>query len=927
MPPSKSKQTTLFSHFDPSSRDQNAGPSRARSTRNNQPLFDPSDSEGSEGLDHVRMKETKPDITKLPMTQRRAMKHTVFDQKEWEEQEDEEEEQIESPRKRKSTQSKIKSTKPRVKRKHRSECSDTDPDEEFISIPLEGYLFPEYRGTHSQKVRRRNERLEAVEIERANKKADILTDDEIELFPSPLSPKGRKGRLGKDKITYGKGKGKSKVINIDDEYEDDEIVAIDPPVTSHRATRANASKLTQSSETPDVNKSRNIRIHGKAKLPMKRTRSEVIVEIPKMSQENRKTYLPFSASNSSESIGQSSSNIMKNKFKPTVEIPSRSKKKSPIQKSSTPESLPPILEVEMSDNGNNDDANEDDGSYKSKPKSRSKSPVKGSSPLKRRSPNKEPSLTEEGHPTTSAAWIKQFSPVRESSPSREASKVPSSKRSSVDHAKVDSPIRQASQEAETPLRRKQVLPAAHAPFELVDTPPRQPNKGKSKGKSKAKPVSSSDEEDSMPIRRPKKPVKVVYAVKSSHPKNRNKTSKPNLKTKAKRIVDPDDDNGAETENEENMLDDLKMDEPERFKSVSRLRKRPKETATQRNIRKLKNKRLGIVESSTEEDNSSSMESDPTDSDDETATDDDSNVEDIIVPDDSTVIRAQLPHEFSSNSAQTPEFKFKVVFHYLVMIVMKGKRAFPLSSEAANYFKPQLNQFRNRMESYRDLRVASQIWRMNFKRALKKYPLFDVEELLHAEPGCDACHMGGRMSKFRVNLDGDQYNPETHQPLDSSSSEEEDSGSSDDSEAMKRKKLPKSLLMGRFCKQRAEVYHQMAHWEDTLFHRIRGYYRDLLRAKYKPVPSDSEASTPESEIESDEDSKERTQRQKNRRVRRQASQARCERLRNKTLPSDVKDVDGVTEWMDKMGYQNKEFRWIERLIDQSGQLEHSKDRDE
>ncbi|WVQ62601.1 uncharacterized protein L199_000747 [Kwoniella botswanensis] len=883
MPPkSRSKQTTLFSHFDHNP--SQAGPSRTRTTRNVKPLFDrASDSEGSEGLDHIKLnKDKKPKIEDLPMTQKRKLRKTVQDSESDFDDQDEDEEDFEvaeiSTPKRKGRGG--------GKRKHRDEALDTDPDEEFISYPLQGYIHPNYRGTPSQKFQRRNDRLEAVEIARKKKREENLTDDEIEVFPSPPRRGTRKTRE-RSTIDYDEsGKGKGKARDIEEEEEDDDIIPISPPT---KRGRGRPPKSATSAKPPSSSSTKPL---GRPRLNLKRTRSEVIVEISRMSQEERRSYTPLSISQSSESktssngkgqgkgkageVPESSSSRERGQSKlnmPIVEI--RSRRASPDHGSVSNDSLPPILEVELSDKDLDiltDNGKED---VSKRGSTRSKSPIKKSSPIKRPSPSKPSSAS------------RNISPILSRRPS--PSRSPSS----------DGPV------------------AVVLPFRKLD-----------KGKGKQKAISSSDigsEEEIIKKKKSKKPAPLSLKSSNKH----NKASVPAKKGRAKhKIVDPDDDDtGAATEEEENMVDDLQMDEPERFKSATRLRERPKETAAQRNIRKLKNRRLGIVESTTEDD-SDSDESLPTPTDARNSgrySDDD-----FIVADDSMAVQVQLPHEFSVDSAQTPEFKFKVVFHYLVMLVMRGKKAFPLSSESSDYFVPQLAHFRDRMTGYRQLRVRSQIWRSNFVKALERYPIFDVEELLYAEPGCDACHMGGRMSRFRVTLDGEPYNKETHQPLDSSSeSESEESENSDVSEATKRnrKKSPNSLLMGRFCKQRAEVFHQMTHWEDELYHRIRGYYRDLLRAKYKPVTSDSEASTPESEQSSDEDQAEVKKRREDRKQRKIRTEARCEKLRKKGLPEKYKDVDAVTEWMDKMGYQNKDFRWIERLIETSGQLEHDKRKDE
>ncbi|WWC85883.1 uncharacterized protein L201_000750 [Kwoniella dendrophila CBS 6074] len=943
-----SRQTTLFSHFEPSSQTE-AGPSRPRRTRNAQPLFDRgSESDGSEGLDHVKMKDQKPDVKSLPMTQRRALKKTVYDteeendEDEFEEEEESEGEYRQRPIKKRSnlaSNSRVSPRKGKVKRKHRDECSSTDPEEEFISYPLTGWMPPEYGGTLSQKRKRRNDRLEAVEIERKNKKADILTDDEIEVFPSPPSPKDKQrrkvGRPSKnlykdDSIVEiinnspqkDKGKGKRK----EDTNIDDEIIPIDPPPRSsgfQKGRRGIESSISRPTEPASTASSlRNTRPVGRPRLALQRTRSEVIVEIPRMSQEDRDSYRSFTpsessqsrsksntstrmqdpqsrnnSSNSSAGIHQFSVTEKRANSRPVIEL-TTSQRQIPVAESSRNDSLPPILEVELSDR-DLDELTEGGSSDKvdqSPPKAKSKSPAKKASPLKPPSPAKAP-----------LAATESLEPIRRPSPAKRtyASKPSTtSKASSVSSSRF--------------LPRS---PALSSDSDVVEVKSKRKEKGK--GKQKAFDSSESESEDSQPIKKSRKPAPLP--LKSSN----KRTATPQKKKKAK-IVDPDEDMGVETEDEQDMLDDIKMDEPERFKSKTRLRKRPKESAVQRNIRKLKNKRLGIIDTSSEEEEEEEEGSSSEEESDNTGSEDDSrprgyNQESFIVSDDEE--KVQLPHEFSVDSAQTPEFKFKVVFHYLVLLVMKGKKAFPLSTESSNYFKPQLLHFRDRMTGYRQLRVRSQIWRSNFVKALEKYPIFDIEELLYAQPGCDACHMGGRMSKFRITLDGEQYDKETHQPLNSSSESEPESDDSDDSKR-RIKKLPKSLLMGKYCKQRAEVFHQMTHWEDELYHRIRGYYRDLLRSKYKPVPSDSEASTPESEQQSDEDPNDRKSRKEQRNQRKILTEARCEKYRKKGgLPNDTKDVDSVTEWMDKMGFQNKDFRWIERLIDQSDQLEHDKRRDE
>ncbi|WVW81885.1 hypothetical protein I302_103884 [Kwoniella bestiolae CBS 10118] len=899
MPPRRtaSTQTSILSHLKPTL--AQGGPSRARSTRNTKPIVDLSDSgheelegsEGSEGLDHIKLRKGKrTNVEALPMTQKRNMKKTVQDSEDEDDYEEEESDIIvvePSPTKRRG----------KGKRKHRDDASDTDPDEEFISYPLHGWIPPQYRGTHSQKVQRRNERLEAVEIARKKRREENLTDDEIEVFPSPPSPRrGNKRTRGRN-VVEGKGKGKAEQRDSEDE---DDVVPISPPQKRGRGRPPKrVAKPSSSSTRPGV----------RSKLDLIRTKSEVIVEIPRMSQEERRSYTPVSFSQSSQSKGkgkavEETSSSSRSRV-PVVEIPSR--KASPARESISNGSLPPILEVELSDRDLDILTDDEKGDKSKRGSTKSKSPVKKSSPVKQPSPTKHSSPEKPAiAPEASSSKRKSISPAKQPSPAKGLSP----------------PLVASSSRLPSPVipRPLSPSPAPSSDSVCVVIPTRKLDKGKGKQKAVS---SESESEGSVILKKQRKPASLNLKHSNKHSEPPSSAKKRKIKNK---IVDPDEEMEGDIDDED-MLDDLKMDEPERFKSATRLRDRPKETPAQRNIRKLKNKRLGIIEATTEEeDNSSSNESAPTDDEKSFKGYDQ---DDFIVPDDSMAVQVQLPHEFSVDSAQTPEFKFKVVFHYLVLLVIKGRKAFPLSAESSNYFKPQLHHFRDRMTGYRQLRVRSQIWRYNFVKALEKYPIFDVEELLHTEPGCDACHMGGRMSRFRISLEGEQYDKETHQPLDSSSEDSEDSEISSDSEAGERmsKKLPRSLLMGRFCKQRAEVFHQMTHWEDELYHRIRGYYRDLLRAKYKAVPSDSEASTPDSEQESDENPNEVRKRREDRKQRKLKTEARCEKIRKKGTPDDYRDVDVVTEWMDKMGYQTKDFKWIERLIEASGQLEHDKRKDE
>ncbi|RSH80007.1 uncharacterized protein EHS24_009678 [Apiotrichum porosum] len=288
------------------------------------------------------------------------------------------------------------------------------------------------------------------------------------------------------------------------------------------------------------------------------------------------------------------------------------------------------------------------------------------------------------------------------------------------------------------------------------------------------------------------------------------------------------------EDDGDIAAEIEMDEPERFQSDTRLRHRG-ETSYQRKLRKLKNKRRGIVESSTEE-SSSDEDSDSDDSDDS---------QDFLTDSGESLAEGVMPAEFSLNAAQTTEFKFKVT---------------------------QLDQPKDH---------------------------------------CDACNRHKQHCYNQVALGGFPYDKDSHQMVDDSDSDDEELD---------------PMHMGRHCKTIAQLYHALCHWEDNLYHRICGYYRDLLRAKHKPVPSDSEAST-SSGPDSESDPEEQQVRRQDRERRRARTQQRVRKLRQRgPLPKEYRDVDRVTEWMDTVGYQNKDYRWFQDLEEQCRLLEADNSRD-
>lgn len=128
---------------------------------------------------------------------------------------------------------------------------------------------------------------------------------------------------------------------------------------------------------------------------------------------------------------------------------------------------------------------------------------------------------------------------------------------------------------------------------------------------------------------------------------------------------------------------------------------------------------------------------------------------------------------------------------------------------------------------RDSLVAGSTWKPHFRKALDKFPIFELYDLDFAVLGCDACHLGGRKSTLQGRLSGDPYDPLTYEVCISADplilltvmcqsigdSDNSDNEGGEDSEETK-----KQFDLGRFCAKRVRTYHQFTHWEVNI-HRL------------------------------------------------------------------------------------------------------------
>jgi hypothetical protein len=82
------------------------------------------------------------------------------------------------------------------------------------------------------------------------------------------------------------------------------------------------------------------------------------------------------------------------------------------------------------------------------------------------------------------------------------------------------------------------------------------------------------------------------------------------------------------------------------------------------------------------------------------------------------------------------------------------------ADEEQYFNVSLSQIRRKLDGMRDSAVASSIWRPDFTTALAKYPHIQLTSLATAVAGCDACHLGGRLSTIQAQVSGEAYDRTT-----------------------------------------------------------------------------------------------------------------------------------------------------------------------
>lgn len=104
-----------------------------------------------------------------------------------------------------------------------------------------------------------------------------------------------------------------------------------------------------------------------------------------------------------------------------------------------------------------------------------------------------------------------------------------------------------------------------------------------------------------------------------------------------------------------------------------------------------------------------------------------------------------------------------------------------------------------------------------------------------------------------------------------------------------------LITGPHCLDSSRLYHSLSHWEHKIYNRVRGLYRDLLRAKDIDVSDDEGGKDHDDDGQASDASVEEL-------GFRSATPQRVHDLRGTRLP-DHEDVNAVLEWMEEQKYQN------------------------
>ncbi|KAI0079928.1 hypothetical protein K474DRAFT_1673008 [Panus rudis PR-1116 ss-1] len=428
-------------------------------------------------------------------------------------------------------------------------------------------------------------------------------------------------------------------------------------------------------------------------------------------------------------------------------------------------------------------------------------------------------------------------------------------------------------------------------------------------------VSDSDDETKESPRRPAKKRRLLRSARESdlgsEASEQEKDISIKRKGKAKEvnkkqlILDSEEDEPPRkrklvkgvrppTPEPENLLEEIDEDTI----IESRFRARNKKSDYLKNLERLKKRKRGERLPSDEEEDDSDVsepfrharpdegpESERREGD---VFSDDDQEDTFIVEDEGEAV--ELPVEFSMNTYQDLKHHFKIICQLFVHIVVRDyrqRKSFVQQSMQDQYFSVPLQIARRKLSGMRDSLVASSVWRADFKKPLERYPEFELIQLEFSEPGCDACHLGGRLSTLIGRLSGSPYDKQTYESSDDTIDSDSDSGLND--VGGDREHPKKEFRLGRFCGKRTRVFHQFTHWEYALFKALENEVNGLRQRE-------------------------------SRQARRGRTFVPVAYAGGAQPPDDLTDADAIMNWLDQRHII--EFQWhaVKSMMDEARNLE-------
>ncbi|KAJ1951377.1 hypothetical protein FBU59_000193 [Linderina macrospora] len=180
--------------------------------------------------------------------------------------------------------------------------------------------------------------------------------------------------------------------------------------------------------------------------------------------------------------------------------------------------------------------------------------------------------------------------------------------------------------------------------------------------------------------------------------------------------------------------------------------------------------------------------------------------------------AQMPEEFNQLDLPT---SFKTYVQYLVHWISNGRKAPVFSDDESRYFYLGYVTVNRALETLEQSLVSSTAWLDGFRHDLSSYPDIAVSRI-PGVPGCEACHFrDNRTATFHIVFSGTPYKRGILVPLNraifSDSSNGGDSVPIDSDEEMAGRVAEYNV--GRMCKSRAQLYHELHHYFYNLSYMI------------------------------------------------------------------------------------------------------------